>query len=105
MINIRRWLNENYLYSKLDTKDLFYIFIILIIILFFSFSSIIRWGSLVIVIWILSKIYNLKKKYIDQDELDKYCVKGNKDPKCITYNNAKKNYNKTVNNINKVLGL
>jgi len=105
MINIRRWLNEKYLYNKLENKDIFYIALIAIIIVFFNIPSIIQWGSLIIIIWILNKLYNLKKKYIDEDQLDKYCTKDSIDPKCMVYNNAKLSYNKIVNNINSTLGL
>ena len=103
MINIHRWLNEIYLYNRLGSKDIFYITIIIIIIIFFNVTSIIWSITFIIFIWILTKIYNIKKKHVDEEELDIYCKKDSIDPRCKIFNNAKLNYNKIINNINNTL--
>lgn len=103
MINIRRWINETYLYNRLENKDIFYITLIALVVVFLNFTTIIWWVMFVIVVWVLHKIYNIKKKHIDEEELDKYCKPGSIDPRCIMYKNAKSSYTKIVNNINSTL--
>lgn len=103
MINVRRWLNETYLYNRLNNKDIFYITIIAILIIFFKFTTIMWWTITLIVIWLVNKMYTIKKKHIDEEELDKYCAKGSIDPRCNLYKNAKTNYNKLINTISTTL--
>jgi hypothetical protein len=103
MINIRRWLNEKYIYNTLNKKNFFYITLIVLSIVFFKYTTIIWWITLVSFLWIASKIYNLKKKHIDEEELDNYCIQGSVDPRCDMYKNAKQNYNNLINTISKTL--
>ena len=103
MINVRRLLNETYLYNRLSTKDIFYLTLIALLIIFFKFTTIIWSISFIIVIWILNKLYTVKKKHINEEELDIYCKNGSIDPRCAMYKNAKTNYNKLINTINMTL--
>jgi hypothetical protein len=103
MINIRRWLNETYLYNRLNKKDIFYITLITLLIIFFKFTTIMWWLTIIIVIWVINKIYVIKKKHINEDELDTYCKNGSIDPRCALYKNAKNNYNSLIDKISKTL--
>jgi hypothetical protein len=103
MINIRRWLNETYLYNRLNNKDFFYITIIALLIIFFKFTTIIWWFTIIVILWIFNKIYSIKKKHIEEEELEVYCKKGSIDPRCAMFKNAKTNYNKLIHTITKTL--
>jgi hypothetical protein len=59
--------------------------------------------TIILVLWILNKMYSIKKKYIDEEELNTYCDKGSIDPRCAIFKDAKTNYNKLINTISKTL--
>ena len=103
MINIRRWLNEKFIYNRFNKKYFFNTTLIVLSIIFLKYTTIIWWATLIAVIWIISKIYNIKKKHINEEELDTYCKQGSIDPRCDMYKNAKQNYNNLINNISKTL--
>jgi len=103
MINIRRWLNEIYIFTNFDKIHTFNIFIFLFLMIFFKLRTIIAIITIVILIWIFSKIYLIKKKHIYEEELDEYCKLNMNNTKCLVYKKANDNYNKLVNNINKTL--
>lgn len=103
MINIRRWLNEQYIYNNFDKKNIFYVSVILSLMVFFKIMTIIWWITLIILIWIFNKIYIIKKKHINEEEIDNYCKTNINDSRCKLYKNTKNNYNKLINNISKSL--
>jgi len=99
MIDIRRFLNETYLYNRLSKKDIFYLSIIVILIVFFKFSMIIWWGVVILCFWIASKFFSIKKKHVEEEEMDEYCKGSTFNPKCILYQSSKKNYKNIIKNI------
>jgi hypothetical protein len=70
-----------------------------ILIIFFKFSSIVWWSIIGLAIWVLSKFYSIKRKHIDEEEMDDFCAKNPKFPKCLIYNKSKKNYKEVVDKI------